>query len=343
MESLAYSALLTPFPQIPSVQIPNAHTPGVVWKNQFSRVALVGSTAGLLISSTLPAGAIVVQGSTCDAVKDIQEALTTKKYDVGGVDGIFGSKTYAAIVKFQTDQKLEADGIVGVKTAEALGLTGAVYAAGATCEASTSPEPSTGSGTNQAIRKQQYTVTAEALNIRSGPDTSNDIVDVLFKGDEVEAIPSPTGWLEIEKGKWISSRFVTQKSSTGSTGSTTGSTTVSTENTAKSDDTSGSPSSGSQVPTEIKPGADDSLEEAQKPEIINIKDLDPALTTGYIQVVAEALNVRSEPNTGDNVVGYIAKNEIMPLSGNATKDGWIQVAWGDWISSAFVQPVIIEN
>jgi peptidoglycan hydrolase-like protein with peptidoglycan-binding domain len=326
MESLAYSALLTPFPQIPSVQIPNAHTPGVVWKNQFSRVALVGSTAGLLISSTLPAGAIVVQGSTCDAVKDIQEALTTKKYDVGGVDGIFGSKTYAAIVKFQTDQKLEADGIVG-----------------ATCEASTSPEPSTGSGTNQAIRKQQYTVTAEALNIRSGPDTSNDIVDVLFKGDEVEAIPSPTGWLEIEKGKWISSRFVTQKSSTGSTGSTTGSTTVSTENTAKSDDTSGSPSSGSQVPTEIKPGADDSLEEAQKPEIINIKDLDPALTTGYIQVVAEALNVRSEPNTGDNVVGYIAKNEIMPLSGNATKDGWIQVAWGDWISSAFVQPVIIEN
>ena len=59
--------------------------------------------------------------------------------------------------------------------------------------------------------------------------------------------------------------------------------------------------------------------------------------------MAEALNVRAEPNSDQgNVVGYVAKDEILPLTGKATKDGWIQLAWGDWVSAAFVQPEVVQ-
>ncbi len=331
MESLAYSALLIPLANDPLVGTTDTHG--------LARTALLGSAAGLLLmSSTLPAGAIVVQGSNCDAVKDIQEALTAKKYEVGGVDGIFGAKTYAAVVKFQTDQKLEADGIVGVQTAEALGLTGDVYASGATCEAAAS-KPDSGSEDDQANEEptsRKYTVVAEVLNVRSGPGTTNAVVEVLLKGDEVEALSSKPGWIEIEKGKWVSSRFVTTKSIDRETENSETSDSASNSSDSDSDTSSTSPK-----PTPITP------EEDSRPapvyQTINIEDLDPDLNTGYIKVMAEALNVRAEPNSDQgNVVGYVAKDEILPLTGKATKDGWIQLAWGDWVSAAFVQPVVVQ-
>jgi hypothetical protein len=39
----------------------------------------------------------------------------------------------------------------------------------------------------------------------------------------------------------------------------------------------------------------------------------------------------------------VAKDEVLPLTGKATKNGWIQLAWGDWVSAAFVEPVVVEE
>lgn len=53
-------------------------------------------------------------------VKRLQELLTELGYDCGTADGIFGSKTEAAVKAFQKAHNLYVDGIVGAKTRDAL-------------------------------------------------------------------------------------------------------------------------------------------------------------------------------------------------------------------------------
>ena len=56
-------------------------------------------------------------------VKELQKELIKRDYSVGkyGSDGIFGNDTYNAVIKFQKDNKLTTDGIVGKNTAHKLG------------------------------------------------------------------------------------------------------------------------------------------------------------------------------------------------------------------------------
>lgn len=83
--------------------------------------------AGLL-SYFLPDGggvadaAVLKQGSSGATVKTMQQKLINWGYLSGKADGIFGAKTKAAVVKFQRNNGLTADGVVGTKTAQAMGL-----------------------------------------------------------------------------------------------------------------------------------------------------------------------------------------------------------------------------
>lgn len=61
-------------------------------------------------------------GSSGDEVKNIQTKLKQWGYYDGNVDGIYGSKTYEAVKKFQNKNGLTADGIAGEKTLNALGI-----------------------------------------------------------------------------------------------------------------------------------------------------------------------------------------------------------------------------
>lgn len=65
----------------------------------------------------------VEAGLTANQVKTVQTKLKNWGYYTGAVDGIYGSKTKAAVVKFQKNNNLVADGIVGSKTAAALGMS----------------------------------------------------------------------------------------------------------------------------------------------------------------------------------------------------------------------------
>ena len=55
-------------------------------------------------------------------VKFLQTLLRSKGYDCGKVDGDFGGKTEKAVLKFQNDNRLTVDGIVGKNTAKKLGF-----------------------------------------------------------------------------------------------------------------------------------------------------------------------------------------------------------------------------
>lgn len=62
-------------------------------------------------------------GSTGDEVKQIQKKLKDWGYYDGNVDGIYGTKTFNAVKKFQAKNGLSVDGIAGEKTLAALGIT----------------------------------------------------------------------------------------------------------------------------------------------------------------------------------------------------------------------------
>lgn len=55
-------------------------------------------------------------------VKNVQQALKDKGVDPGPVDGIDGPLTHSALKKFQTQQNLTADGRIGPKTMDSLGV-----------------------------------------------------------------------------------------------------------------------------------------------------------------------------------------------------------------------------
>lgn len=59
-------------------------------------------------------------GSKGDEVKKLQQDLTYLGYDTKGCDGKFGNNTRNAVIRFQADHKLTADGKVGPKTRSAI-------------------------------------------------------------------------------------------------------------------------------------------------------------------------------------------------------------------------------
>lgn len=67
--------------------------------------------------------AVLKQGSKGELVKTVQTKLIRWGYMSGSADGIFGTKTKNAVIKFQKKNGLTADGIIGTKTAQALGIS----------------------------------------------------------------------------------------------------------------------------------------------------------------------------------------------------------------------------
>ncbi|WAC59223.1 TIGR02594 family protein [Brevundimonas sp. SL130] len=57
---------------------------------------------------------------------DIQKALSARGFDPGPIDGVWGARTTAAVRAFQASKGLKVDGIVGPRTAAALGLDATV-------------------------------------------------------------------------------------------------------------------------------------------------------------------------------------------------------------------------
>ena len=93
---------------------------GIVGKLTWAK--LYDTTAALPAASTATGTQpMVYRGSRGDAVRRLQELLNKKGFDCGAVDGIFGSKTYAAVMAFQKANGLGADGIVGPLTWGKLG------------------------------------------------------------------------------------------------------------------------------------------------------------------------------------------------------------------------------
>jgi uncharacterized protein (TIGR02594 family) len=109
------------------------------------------------------------------SVKAIQQALKDKGLDPGGIDGVWGRKTIAAVKQFQSQQGLTADGVVGPKTTAAL------------FGASTPAPLAEGSILPWFEEARHLMGTKEVLGSKSNPeilDWANDL-DIQYPGDDV--------------------------------------------------------------------------------------------------------------------------------------------------------------
>lgn len=150
----------------------------------------------ILISAMLPAAVLAENlryGSRGDKVKELQQKLKRWGYYTGSIDGIFGSGTQAAVKKFQKKNGLTADGIVGPKTAAALGMN-------LTSSSSSSGSSSSSSGDLYLLArlvhgeargepyKGKVAVAAVVLNRVKSSSFPNTIAGVIYQKGAFDAV-----------------------------------------------------------------------------------------------------------------------------------------------------------
>lgn len=130
-------------------------------------------------------------GSRGQEVITIQTKLKRWGYYTGSVDGIYGSKTVAAVKYFQRKNGLDVDGIAGPKTLKAMGIYGT--------SSSSSTSATTSSDLNllsrlvyAEARGESYTgqvaVAAVVLNRVKSSSFPNTIAGVIYQKGAFDAV-----------------------------------------------------------------------------------------------------------------------------------------------------------
>lgn len=119
----------------------------------------------------------IVEVASISQNKEIQQKLKNLGYYTGSVDGVLGPQSIAAIKKFQRDNGLAVDGIVGAKTAAKLNISlstqssNDVYLLAKCVYAESRGEDYVG----------QVAVAAVILNRVESPDFPNTIAGVIYQ------------------------------------------------------------------------------------------------------------------------------------------------------------------
>ena len=145
---------------------------------------------GSLIEPT----AIVNAKSSKSDVKLVQQKLKNWGYYKGSVDGIYGSKTKAAVILFQKRNGLVADGIVGNKTLAAMGISQSKLSGSGSSSSSNTSSVNGYSSSDVALLarliyaeargetyKGQVAVGAVVLNRVKSPSFPNTIAGVIYQ------------------------------------------------------------------------------------------------------------------------------------------------------------------
>ena len=216
METLAFTQVVVDFEDpCPAAErrIPDI---GCQWPR--AAVGVAGSAAALSILATAPgAQAIIRRGDFCSAVGAVQSALAELDYAPGGIDDDFGLSTERAVQNFQRNNDITPDGVVGPTTAAALGLPPSPYAIGAGCNGGG------GGGGGAGLAS----VSADVLNVRSGPALTSPVVGQLFQGTQVQVLRTAGSWSEISTTSageaWVASAYLSGAASSIGNGSNSGS------------------------------------------------------------------------------------------------------------------------
>lgn len=144
---------------------------------------------------SVPVLDFVSWGTKGSLVRQVQEKLKERGYYKGSVDGVYGTQTYEAIVKFQKDNKLKADGIAGSRTLEKLGISigsgtsGIGQTAGSDIDEDVRLLASIIHGEARGEPYEgQVAVGAVVLNRVASRDFPNTIADVIYQPGAFDAV-----------------------------------------------------------------------------------------------------------------------------------------------------------
>lgn len=93
---------------------------GMQWVRNLLLIGVLCLTFGATVTEAAVDGDLIKIGMRGENVSQVQQRLQEIGYYAGVVDGVFGSETKSAVIVFQSDQGLSADGVVGTATLQAL-------------------------------------------------------------------------------------------------------------------------------------------------------------------------------------------------------------------------------
>ena len=227
------------------------------------------------------------------------------------------------------------------------------------------------SATASFANSNEGTVTADALNVRSGPSTSYGITTKLYKGDKVEILETSNGWHKIKasNGKigWVSGDYI--KVSSGSTSQPSTSTTKATVTATSLNVRSGAGTSYSVITKLPKGTVVDVLESASN----GWKKIKTSGgTTGWVSgeylttgsagnsstnnstsqtsykatVTADSLNVRKGAGTSYSVITKLSKGTVVDVLESAS-NGWKKIKTSNgtigWVSGSYLANCVVEQ
>lgn len=154
-----------------------------------------GTVSAQPSQSTAQTSGVIKYGDTGSAVLNLQKNLIRLGYSCGtcGADGSFGLGTLLAVKALQKDAGFsykDQDGVVGPMTDAAISKMLA--------------------GTTATTGGDYYYVTADVLNVRSGPGMNNKIVAAVKYGSTLLITEQKDGWGKFSAG-WVSMNYVQRK------------------------------------------------------------------------------------------------------------------------------------
>jgi peptidoglycan hydrolase-like protein with peptidoglycan-binding domain len=160
--------------------------------NKLTADGVVGNgTSKLLLAAADKTTKSVSVSSNALSIKEIQTALKKLGYFSGTVDGITGSKTEAAIKKFQKANKLTADGVIGTATKNKL-------VAAASSSSTTPKTPAVKATTATAPATEQKTTSTAAA---SKSDSGVELLDWWGQASKLFKIGSTATVTDVKTGK----------------------------------------------------------------------------------------------------------------------------------------------
>ena len=224
------------------------------------------------------------------------------------------------------------------------------------------------SATASFANSNEGTVTADALNVRSGPSTSYGITTKLYKGDKVEILETSNGWHKIKasNGKigWVSGDYI--KVSSGSTSQTSYKATV----TATSLNVRSGTGTSYSVITKLSKGTVVDVIESASNGWKKVKTSNG--TTGWVSgdylttgsagnsstnnstsqtsykttVNTDSLNMRKGAGTSYSVITKLSNGTVVDVLESAS-NGWKKIKTSNgtigWVSGSYLANCVVEQ